>query len=247
MTKWTKLGIGFAALVLAVAAGTAAYATWGGSGNDTEQAGQRQADQESDGGGQTMGMCAPGYEDCNDMAVDPAGGTCLEGTTDCIDTPGISNMCAEGAVDCDDTADCPPDATSCGPDTIIEAVYCEPGQTIMDCFPEGVPAGYDCVTLESFPIQVECFVPDDGDGDPCTQAEPNVRCLPPDCAVSSDGTINCEKPEPLPCESTAEGCSTEPGCPPDMPDACRPQEGAGSNGSAGEDSAPAEVLPAPAR
>ena len=265
MTKWMKLGIGLGALVLAVAAGTAAFATLGDD-DGGDPASERQANPE-DSGGDALGQCAPGVTDCVDVVVDPAGaclegatepcvdnpgaagGTCLAGSTEpCTDSPGVSHMCVEGAADCDDmivgTADCPPDATTCGPDTIIEAVYCEPGQTIEQCFPDGVPAGYDCITLESFPIQVECFVPDNGDGDPCTQPDANVRCLPPDCAVSSDGGISCPATPAEPCDA-AGGCSSPAGCPDDDPncEVVEPEEGGGSDGQAPD--GPGVPAPAP--
>ena len=130
----------------------------------------------------------------------------------------------------------------------------EPGQTIEQCFPEGVPAGYDCVTLESFPVQVECFIGDDGDGDPCSpQPDANVRCLAPDCAVSSDGSIACPDDKPV-CEDPAgcsapgscgadgEGCQTEPGCAA-APEVCERE----ADEQAAEDAREDQPQPAPAQ
>ena len=222
MRTWMKYGIGIAAVVLALAAGTAAFAIMGdddgGSGDTASN--ERQADPQtaSDDGG-SLGQCAPGVTECNDVASiclegatdcddtidsgDAAGGTCLEGTTDCVDTPGVAGRCLPESPDCDDTISVP--------------MYCEPGQTIEQCFPDGIPGGYECVTLESLPIQVECFLIEGGDVE-----------VSPDCAVSSDGSVSC--PEEKPCEDpagcagagscgSADGqtseCTTDPGCPPD--------------------------------
>ena len=262
MKMWMKYGIGIAAIVLAIAAGTAAFAMLGDDddGSGTTTTNERQAEDPqtaSEDGGGGLAQCAPGVTDCNDVATiclegaedcddtidsggNAAGGTCLEGTTDCVDTPGVSVDCAQDAVDC-------------GSD-IVQAVYCEPGQTIEQCFPEGVPAGYDCVTLESFPVQVECFIGDDGDGDPCSpQPDANVRCLAPDCAVSSDGSIACPDDKPV-CEDPAgcsapgscgaggEGCQTEPGCAA-APEVCERE----ADEQAAEDAREDQPQPAPAQ
>lgn len=187
MKRWTKLSIGAAAVVLAIAAGTAAFAMRGGDDASSQKRAADDAggafgiciegatdcvdvvvspDQSGDEGiaeGEpppSAGMCAPGVTDCVDTVVDPAGGTCLEGTTDCVDT-------------------------------VMDPPACPEGMTMEECFPEGPPAGYDCVALESFPVQVKC-TPIGDDGDPCSpEPDANVRCLPPDCAVSSDGSITC--------------------------------------------------------
>jgi hypothetical protein len=178
--------------------------------------------------------------------------------------------------------------------TIGTAVYAE-GMALEECFEGGPPAGFECVTLESFPVQVKCYpvacetvdgpvtilpapAPEDGpassgasgeepaepgiapgepapcvpveecidtdDGsmvcapgdDPCgPQPDANVRCLPPDCAVSSDGTVSCPAPLPMPCAAPGSDggpaidvpvCETPPGCGVDAADgltiACDP-------------------------
>jgi hypothetical protein len=142
-----------------------------------------------------------------------------------------------------------------------------------------VPAGYECVTLESFPVQVSCYAtgcepiedgpvtilpaPDetvvvDDPGlvdppqvdpsepgiavgepvpptdvcvsppvdcetdpsvvhclpidDPCLpEPDANVRCLPPDCVVSSDGGVDCPAPLPEPCDLEPCAVPGEPG------------------------------------
>lgn len=211
MKKWTRLSIGAAAVVLAVAAGTAAFAMRGGDETPSQK---RAADDAGGAFGQCLegatdcvdmpnpeteitdsvtegdqaptvaGMCAPGVTDCVDTVVDPAGGTCLEGTVDCVDT-------------------------------VMDPPVCPEGMTMEECFPDGLPTGYDCVTLESDPVQVNC-TPIGDDGDPCSpEPDANVRCLPPDCAVSSDGSIACPDdatvdPPQSGAEGGSDGASSEP-------------------------------------
>lgn len=233
MKQWMKAGIGIAALVLAVAAGTGAYAMRGGTNGSPKSA---VADDQNDakraaGGASTMAMCAEGVTDCTDMIVEGDDG---------------------GDVSYDA---CPPDMACIEP-WLMNPRACADGLTIAECFPDGVPEGWDCAELESFPVQVVCksvtdpcgmplgpidiepapepapdepvtILPAPAPGDPTTpieapedeNAEPvppsidcapvprpcddtddpavsGLRCLPPDCAVSSDGTVACVAPEP---------------------------------------------------
>ncbi len=74
----------------------------------------RQLDEDT--GGDVAAMCAPDHPDCDDMMVDGAGSTCLEGAEDCADIPGnsASRCMAPGGPgadpvvipECNDTLDC---------------------------------------------------------------------------------------------------------------------------------------------
>lgn len=255
MKQWMRAGIAVAALALAVAAGTGAYAMRGGSDGSPKSAAADDSaaeQREAGGGASTMAVCAPGYPGCNDMIVEDGGDVANDA--------------------------CPADGV-CDTPRYAEQLGCAEGLTIAECFPDGVPAGYDCAELESFPVQVVCKsigqcgepipmpyeidpmpAPDvesgDGGGDdpvtilpapapdevvdpidpnttiverveecpplpePCSDttdpAVSGVRCLPRDCAVSSDGSVAC--PEPCvvttdPMAGIAENeCTSPPGC-----------------------------------
>lgn len=239
MKQWMKAGIGIAVLVLAIAAGTGAYAMRGdGDGSPKSAVADEQSGERRDtGGASTMGMCAEGVPDCNDMIVEDGGDAVYD--------------------------KCPPDMACIEP-WLMDPPACAGGVTLDECFPEGVPANLDCYELESFPVQVVCnpagstcgepigpieILPlpyEDGGEDPatdgpavsgpapdepvtilpapapgelvdpiddgttmiapaeecpplpdkCTETNPDssFRCLPPDCAVSSDGSIACPDP-----------------------------------------------------
>jgi hypothetical protein len=158
-----------------------------------------------------------------------------------------------------ESADCKPDAADCRVDVLDPGFTCEPGLTVEQCLPDGVPADYNCVTLESDPIQVKCTPvcetnppsPDGADTDlpvctlpeECAQAGEADRCLPPDCAVSSDGSVACPGSEP--CDPAASDCgSTEPGVA--CPEGVTPEECARGGSGGGTDAAPPDVDPAPA-
>jgi hypothetical protein len=252
-----------AAVVLAGTIGTAVYAMVQDDPDPAPVASpHRAADEESDGGAGVAAICLEGATDCDDTidsGGNAAGGTCLEGTTDCIDTPDYGFEQCATEEPCGDFAECPADM-SCVEPWLMDPPVCPDGVSVEECFPDGVPAGYACLTLESFPVQTKCYpigcavdggpvtilparadpdapvdvdpqvdrapesqaeepvlpvepcIPDncveDEAGavickpieDPCLpQPDPNVRCLPPDCAVSSDGSVNCPVPLPQPC------------------------------------------------
>jgi hypothetical protein len=235
-------------------------------------------------GGAVAAICARDVPDCQDTIVD--GGASFE-------------QCAteEPCVDFD--AKCAADSP-CFERRVLEALSCEPGQSIEVCYPDGPPTGYDCVTQESFPVQVVCFpvdcVPyDDGgvtilpaptpydkpieepqsgidvgepnpstittvctsphvlcDGadpsavhcppiiDPCSpDPDPTVRCLPSDCAISSDGAIDCPLPQPcVPIDDTGV-TAPEPGC----EQAAPPAGGRSNEGSPGAEATVIGVEP----
>jgi hypothetical protein len=262
MRMWTKIGIGVAAVLLAVVAAGGAYAMWGGDDGDGQQttrdldedtgANPQAASDDGEGSG-ALGICIEGTIDCVDTPLneDPgaaAGGTCLEGTTDCVDAP-IAGRCLPEAPDCDDTLD--------------PGFTCEPGLTVEQCLPDGIPADYECVTLESDPIVVKCspidcvtILPAPADIDQQTgdvavedeiKCEPPVdecvpgadgSCLPPDCAVSSDGSVACP-------ETDSGAGANEPGvtCPSEPAAAAEEcaRAGGGTDGAAPSDSGPAPV------
>lgn len=102
MKKWLlSLGsltaIGIAVVVALVAAGVF---------DDDDASGE---------GGNALGVCVEGVEDCVDTVVDTDGGdegadqgldqTCEAGTADCVDTPGsdgFGQTCLAGSADCGD-------------------------------------------------------------------------------------------------------------------------------------------------
>ncbi len=236
MKQWTRIGIGIAAIALAIAAGTGAYAMRGDDassdpGATASRDDKRTANPEAEGA--TMAMCVAGVPDCGDMVVVDGGGS-------------------------DATADCPPDSACIEP-WLMNPPVCADGLTLDECFPDGVSPGWDCAQLESFPVQTVCkwaggcwspiapivILPEPGPGtgddpvttDPATTLEvedkpanepaappidceappvcedtgddlgsdramSSVRCLPPECAVSSDGSFAC--PEPAPCVVTTD-------------------------------------------
>jgi hypothetical protein len=186
MKNWNRLTVGVVAVVLAVAAAGGAYAMWGGDGDDDKPSAsqnERQADPGDVIGGDGGGVAA----------------TCIEGTVDCVDTPlggegegtGLG-MCAPGVTDCVDVvvgedADCAADGPDCGPDILCEYGYeadgCAPAP---DCVTEpGIAPDATLAPEEVDRLKAEC---EEQTG--CDDT-PGARCLPPDCAVSSDGDISC--------------------------------------------------------
>jgi hypothetical protein len=203
--------------------------------------------------------------------------------------------------------------------------------TVEECFEGGTPAGFECLTLESFPVQVKCYpiecpvdggpvttlpgpgddgpvtilpAPDDSDepigepqvdpapstevepvppmqaclpgdcaedengvlvckpiDDPCSpEPDPNVRCLPPHCTVSGDGSVDCPVPLPEPCSlpgdapsefppceiPPASGGGSSPGCAPGLtPEECAranpPAQGGSSEGTPGAEDPPIAI------
>lgn len=253
MKQWTKIGIAVGAIVLAIAAGTGAYAMRGdddGGKSATRDSQNDKGDEkriadpnQEDGGasGSSLAMCIEGVPDCQDMVVG-------DGTDASCAADGCSGQ----------NFDCPPDQ-SCTDTRLADGEACPDGVEPEACFPVGQP--YECVTLETDPPQTKCYdvgcdlpvetlpadvteepidplldpVPDGvvaaeeeklreleaRGGDeiiPCTPADdcssPNpelVRCLRPDCAISSDGAVACpEEPVDPPADG---GGSSEPGNP----------------------------------
>ena len=187
MRSWNKLTIGVFAVVLAVAVAGGAYATWGGDGDGPDATTQSERQANPDG--------ALGGDDA-DIAA-----SCIEGAVDCVDTPldvgeGTAlGMCAPGVTDCVDMvvgedADCAADAVACGPD-----VFCDDGSAVDGC--ETSPA---CIPAEPAIEPEATMTPDELEQrkaacapqpvDDCDDAA-GQRCLPPDCAVSSDSVIAC--------------------------------------------------------
>jgi len=232
MKQWTKIGIAVGAIVLAIAAGTGAYAMRGDDGGGDNATRDSQNDQSDE-----KRIADPNQEDGG------AGGglaaICLEGTVDCQDTDlgdPMDQPCPDGGCTAENY-DCPPDQ-SCTDTRLADGEACPEGLDPQACFPVGQP--YEvCVTMESDPPQTKCYAAGCGSpvetlpaevvtveaidplvdpaeniraekaakireqeaaaGDevvPCTPADdcssPSpelVRCLPPDCAISSDGAV----------------------------------------------------------
>jgi hypothetical protein len=237
VTKMALGGIAAALVFAGIVAGTAAIAMSGDDSGDAEarqeldEGGRQQAP--ADGGG-VAAICLEGAEDCDDT-IDSGGGFAMcapdVDPEECEDVEFGDEPCpAEG---CDPIADCQSTAEECidtGGGTcpagmaciepwLMDPPVCPDGVSFEECFPDGVPLGYECVTMESFPVQVRCFpveckelTPEEaarqaeaGDA-PAGQARPAIarclpvpecddtrelRCLPPDCAVSSDGSVAC--------------------------------------------------------
>jgi hypothetical protein len=122
----------------------------------------------------------------------------------------------------EETGDCAPDAECVAPD-----VQCDPAEGCEStrcgvASPEGAPTP---TPEEIDRAYAECE--EDKRADECDDTPDAERCLAPDCAVSSDGSIYCPPEDP----STGGGSGSEPGSTP-------PDEGAG-----GEDSGGAETNP----
>jgi hypothetical protein len=279
---WTKIGIAVAALALAIAAGTTVYAL---SGNDDDggPSATREADDarlaDPGAGDAIAGMCIEGVPDCVDTVVDPNGGDgdfaqCAADGPDCqsfVDEGEYAECAADGG-GCPQLVECPDGGDVCIEPWLMDPPVCPAGVEIDECFPDGIPAGYECVTLESFPVQVSCTTipcdvttlpaPIDEDGvttlpapaddppagsreaeeaaregevkcvPPAPECDDTSRCLPPDCAVSSDGSVSC--PDVIdPC---VPGPAVDCGILPD--------EGAGSSPGNPGDGGTAEGVPA---
>jgi hypothetical protein len=242
MKPWMKFAIPVAAIVIAVVAGTAAYAMRDGSGDDSPPSAAADEARDDDGnraaGSQLSQICAApedgveGQPECNDT-ID--GGQATDGFENCA-----ADACDEPQLAC------PPDS-ACFEPWLMDPPSCPPGVLAEECERLIEPAGaYECVTLESDPPQTRCtflgceaaanpdeclkrceelpveILPAPADGvetaptilpgfepatpvcappptDPCPSD--TVRCLPPDCAVSSDGAVAC----PEPCAPDSEG------------------------------------------
>jgi len=167
---WRTLILGLGALVVAVTTGTAVMAAM----NDQDDPpATRQARDESAGDSATVAaVCVEGVPDCEDMIVEGGGaaGACLVGATECNDTPGFA-QCATDEPCGDFDARCAAD-TVCVEPWLMEAPVCPEGMAYEECFPDGAPPGWDCLQLESFPVQVRCYPVG------CTPADGPISILP---------------------------------------------------------------------
>ncbi|MBI5287530.1 MAG: hypothetical protein HY873_01000 [Chloroflexi bacterium] len=205
MKMWTRLGIGVVAIALAIAAGTGAYAMRGGRDGSPKQATQETDTQQkraADDSAGTMAMCVAEVPDCNDMVVLPEGdqarcaadaGTCID--TPCVGGPAVDCMAPEPSGVCY-SLDTEPITTQCVDTGCAQPMPVDPPTDVepVPGAPEDAPGGgvLTAPAEENGTIGVGCL----GE-DPCTISS-EMKCLPPDCAISSDGTIFC--PEPVPCE-----------------------------------------------
>jgi hypothetical protein len=170
-TRWTwKLALPLAALVFGIAAGTGAYAMRGDDGGDRTV----QADQDESLGERQMSG------DDGSLAI------CIEGATDCADTPLGDEPCPEDGCSAM-PAPCPPDSACIEP-WLMDPPTCPEDVPAEECkrlIEEG--GYYDCVTLESDPPQTKCVaVP------PCDTVEGPITTLPGsiDPADDSDSMVD---------------------------------------------------------
>lgn len=239
---WRTLILGLGAVVVAVTTGTAVMAAI--DDQDDPPAVRQTFESES--------ICIEGTPDCVDT-FDAAGGACLAGSSECNDTPGaVARMCAPGYPDCQDTvvgddgfAQCATDEpcgdfdAKCAADTaciepwLMEEPVCPEGMAYEECFPEGTPPGWDCVQLESFPVQVKCSpiycAPTDGPisilplpaEDLPLEVEPQIEPVDPsliDPGVSEPPVAEGEPvplPMPIDCLPPPVDCDADP-----IPDPC---------------------------
>jgi len=226
MKKWTKLGIGIGALVLAIAAGTGAYAMRGGSDapardDVVSRDGQRHAGPESDGSGGSAvsAMCAEGVPDCGDVVVEPAGDDArcaADGPCDMV--AGDDAKCAADGP-CDMVAGggaCPPGMACIEPwlmnppvcpDRVPEA---ECGWTPYPCLETGHGSG-TAIAQEGYaeeggttiaitpmpPVDVTPVDPAPGMPVPCLPVDP---CVMPMYPLPEPGVEDRILPMPAPCE-----------------------------------------------
>jgi hypothetical protein len=169
---------------VAVATGAAVYAAIDDQDDPPSVSRQRLPATDSDGdqaGGAVAAVCAPDHPDCEDMIV--------------VDEDSFEQCAADGP--CGDfDARCAAGTECVEPGFPAEALACPEGMTYAECFPDGTPEGWDCVQLESFPVQVECYASG------CAPAEGPITILPaPDEPVVIDEptigpTDPAEPPEP---------------------------------------------------
>jgi len=139
-TMWRGLLILAGAALLVLTTGTAVVAMF----NDDDDGGARiTADERRPNpqGGAVAAICAPGFPDCQDTIVEGDGGF---------------EQCAAAQPCGDFDAKCAADSPCVEPASAPQ-LACPEGASVEECFEEGVPAGYDCITRESFPVQVVCF------------------------------------------------------------------------------------------
>jgi hypothetical protein len=218
-----------AVVVLATTIGTAVYAMVEDDPDSAPAGARTHAALDDGAGGAVAAVCAPGFEDCEDMIVNEDGdfSQCAADGPSC---DGFDDRCAAGA-ECLEPMPLPQ----------VEELICPDGQTLEECFPDGVPAGYECLTLESFPVQVKCYpiectpveggpvtilpidegpvtiLPAPGEPEDVPGDEPRIdpapseiiesepvppteACLSQDCAEDESGVVYC-KPIEDPCVS----------------------------------------------
>jgi hypothetical protein len=117
------------------------------------------------------------------------------------------------------------------PDIVRVPLPCDP---IDKCEPQPLPP--ETTTRSEDTSLPACDPP------VCDRTLPNVRCLPPDCAVSSDGAVYCPAPTPcgtgdgaVACPAPPEPCGTRDGVcsAPGNPGQIEPSGGSGSAPSSG--------------
>jgi hypothetical protein len=196
-----------AAVVLAGTIGTAVYAMIQDDPDPAPVSTNRQSDEQdagapSGGDGGVAAICLEGATDCDDtIDSGAAGGACLEGATECSDDPGFQQCATEEP--CGDFDDrCAADGPGCFAPMPATELACPEGMTVEECFEGGVPAGFECVTLESFPVQVKCYpvecMPIDGGspGDSAPGDDGPVTILP--APADPDAPIDEPHVDPAP-------------------------------------------------
>jgi hypothetical protein len=240
---WTTLIVAVGALVVAVTTGTAVIAAI--DDQDDPPATRQALDAPAGEGATTAALCVAGAEDCDDTIDagdpalrDPAAGACLVGATECNDTPGLGGGFEQCATDepCGDfDARCAANTECAEPGFLPEEPVCPPGLAYEECFPDGTPAGWDCVQLESFPVQIKCYplecqpidgpvtilpapaedlpiIIDEGDG----PVEPQVAPVDPGLVDPVDPGIAIGEPVPAPIDCVPPvDCTLDP-----LPDEC---------------------------
>lgn len=213
MKTWTRFALGAAAVALAIAAGTAAYAMRGGE--DEHPASVTTQDSRDGGaeGDQGLGIsavCAPGHPDCVDTVVDvpyddfgETTAKCAADAVDCVEPSCASDGCPaySPVYECVDIITDPatdPPTQECnlvdrepigGPQPLPPVEIIEPApDEVVDPVPPETSAG------AAGGIAADCPPPLPVCEDPSISA-----CVPPDCVVSSDGSVSCPDPAPIDC------------------------------------------------
>ncbi len=181
MKTWMRFGIGAAALVVAIAIGTAAYAM-------RDDADDTPVTASDDAGTGAESACLIGTTDCNDTPGEGLGQTCLVGTPDCVDADlgGDAANCAEDVVDCQDTGGttagmCIEGVPDCM-DTVVEP-YGDFGEIPAKCAADAV----DCV-------EPGVCTPEGCSYEECTTTP---GATPEEDVVSCQG-YGCSEPVPAP-------------------------------------------------
>ena len=207
MQVWQRFGIGAAALLLAVAAGTGAYAMRDDDGPAEQAAADTDiSSREVDGGGSVAAMCVEGVPDCDDMIV----------------LPGDDPVCDESGV-----CSFPGAPPNCALDAACEPLPVDPGCTVEECYGDVekcedlarrgelvlcAPPDPRCIEPAPDAVAEETVVP-------LTEQELERLCPPledPCVADDSCAPYMCVEPMPLPVEE--EPAVPEEGAEPLPPD-----------------------------